>query len=66
MDYKSSFRIFARYGATKVFYYTGLNTRTVGQLGFYPKLEHYGYSLRYTLQILFKRNDKADVDSRMT
>lgn len=56
-----------RYQAQKVFYYAGLDPENKKQLGFYEKLQEFGYTLRLVpLKTFSDGTRKGDVDSRMT
>ena len=56
-----------RYDANKVFYYAGLDPENKKQLGFYEKLQEFGYILRLVpLKVFSDGTRKGDVDSRMT
>lgn len=56
-----------RFGASRVFYYAGLDSENKKQLRFYEKLQEFGYHLRLVPVKIFRDGTKkADVDSRMT
>jgi len=56
-----------RFEAKKVFYFAGLDPENKKQLGFYEKLQEFGYILRLVpLKTFSDGSRKGDVDSRMT
>lgn len=68
MDFKKLFKYLKeRFNAEKVFYFAGLDPENKKQLGFYEKLQEFGYILRLVpLKTFSDGSRKGDVDSRMT
>lgn len=68
MDFKKLFKYLkTKYNAKKVFYYAGVDDQNKKQLGFYEKLQEFGYLLRLVpVKRFLDGTVKADVDSRMT
>lgn len=68
MDFKKLIKYLKeRYEAKKVFYLAGLDPENKKQLGFYEKLQEFGYKLRMVpLKTFGDGSKKGDVDSRMT